>query len=52
MRPPGSSEIIGLAVVVLAVVLVLKLARVAIRLMLFLVGLLLIIGFFYFVMVR
>jgi len=43
---------VAVPLAVLAIILALKLARVAIRLMLFLVGLVLVIGVFYIVFVR
>jgi hypothetical protein len=52
MKPPGQNEIVGIVVAVVALVIVLKVARVAIRLMFFLIGIMLLIGVFYFAFVR
>jgi len=49
---PSLEELIGILVVILAIWVLLKMAQVAIRLILFVVALLLIVGGIYFVLVR
>jgi len=49
---PSPSEIIGVLIVIFVIWVVLKLARVAIRLILFIIGVMLLIGVFYFVFAR
>ena len=49
---PSLQELIGIVLVVLAVWLLLKMARVALRLFFFLIGLTLIVGLLFFVFVR
>jgi len=49
---PSASEIVGVLIVIFLIWFVLKLARVAIRLILFIIGMLLLIGALYFVFVR
>jgi hypothetical protein len=44
---PGLNELLGILIVVLVLWFVLKLARVAIRLILFIIGLVLVAGFLY-----
>ena len=49
---PNSQELFGILIAVLVLWIVLKMARVAIRLILFLIGLLLVLGTLYFVFMR
>ena len=49
---PGPQELIGILIVVAAIWFVLKLARVAVRLILFIVALVLVVGALYVVFVR
>jgi len=49
---PGLHELLGILIVVLVIWFVLKLARVAIRLILFIIGLVLLAGFLYFFLMR
>ena len=49
---PSASEIVGVLIVIFLIWFVLKLARVAIRLILFIIGMLLLIGALYFVFMR
>jgi len=49
---PSASEIIGVLIVIFVLWFVLKLARVAIRLILFIIGITLLIGAVYFLLVR
>lgn len=49
---PSLQELIGILVVVILIWLVLKMARVALRLIAFIIGLLLILGVLYLVFVR
>ena len=49
---PSASEIIGVLIVIFVIWFVLKLARVAIRLILFIIGIMLLIGALYFLFVR
>lgn len=49
---PSASEILGVLIVIFLIWFVLKLARVAIRLILFIIGMLLLIGALYFLFVR
>jgi hypothetical protein len=49
---PGADELLGLVIVIFAVWVLLKVARVAIRLILFVVSIVIIIGAFYLVFVR
>jgi len=49
---PSASEILGVLIVIFLIWFVLKLARVAIRLILFVIGMLLLIGALYFLFVR
>lgn len=49
---PNSQELFGILIAVLVLWIVLKMARVAIRLILFLIGLLLVLGALYFVFMR
>src|SRR5262249_41941345 len=49
---PSASEILGVLIVIFVIWFVLKLARVAVRLILFLIGITLLIGALYFLFVR
>jgi hypothetical protein len=49
---PGLNEIIGVLIVIFVIWFVLKLARVAVRLILFIIGITLLIGAFYYFFVR
>jgi len=49
---PSPSEILGVLVVIFLIWFVLKLARVAVRLILFIIGMMLLIGALYFLFVR
>lgn len=49
---PSASEILGVLIVIFVIWFVLKLARVAVRLILFLIGIMLLIGALYFLFVR
>ena len=49
---PSASEIIGVLIVILVIWVVLKLARVAIRLILFIIGIMLLIGALYYLFMR
>ena len=49
---PTLNEIIGAIIVVLVIWFVLKLARVAIRIILFIIGIVLLVGAVYFLLVR
>ena len=49
---PNSQELFGILIAVLVLWIVLKMTRVAIRLILFLIGLLLVLGALYFVFMR
>ncbi|MCU1230234.1 MAG: hypothetical protein JWO97_3118 [Acidobacteria bacterium] len=49
---PSFQELLGILIVVLVIWFVLKMARVAIRLMVFLIGLAVLFGVLYFVFVR
>jgi len=49
---PSASEIVGILIVIFVLWFVLKLARVAIRLILFIIGIMLLIGALYFLFVR
>lgn len=49
---PSASEILGVLIVIFVIWFVLKLARVAIRLILFLIGVMLLIGVLYYVFMR
>ena len=49
---PGASEILGVLIVIFVIWFVLKLARVAIRLILFVIAILLIAGALYYVFMR
>jgi hypothetical protein len=49
---PGLQELIGILVVIFVVWFVLKLARVAIRLILFVIAMILVVGALYYIFVR
>lgn len=49
---PSIAELVGILIVVLVIWFILKLARVAIRLILFVIGLVLLLGALYFILVR
>ncbi|HET7712340.1 MAG TPA: hypothetical protein VFL80_10465 [Thermoanaerobaculia bacterium] len=49
---PGTGELVGIVIAVLVIWFVLKLARVAIRLIVFIVGLMLLVGVLYYVFMR
>ena len=49
---PSASEIIGVLIVIFVIWVVLKLARVAIRLILFIIGIMLLIGALYYLFMR
>ena len=49
---PGFQELLGILIVVIIIWFVLKMARVAIRLIVFLIGLMLLLGVLYYVFVR
>ena len=49
---PSASEILGVLIVIFVIWFVLKLARVAIRLVLFIIGIMLLIGALYYFFVR
>ena len=49
---PGFQELLGILIAVIVVWFILKMARVAIRLIVFLIGLMLLLGVLYYVFVR
>ena len=49
---PGLQELIGVLIVIAVIWFVLKLARVAVRLILFIIGLVIVLGVLFFVFVR
>ena len=49
---PGFQELLGILIAVIVIWFILKMARVAIRLIVFLIGLMLLLGVLYYVFVR
>ena len=49
---PGLQELIGVLIIIAVIWFVLKLARVAVRLILFIIGLVIVLGVLFFVFVR
>ncbi|HEV8660759.1 MAG TPA: hypothetical protein VGS96_19305 [Thermoanaerobaculia bacterium] len=49
---PSPNELLGIVIVILVIWFVLKLARVAVRLILFVIAVVVIIGFFYWLLLR